>query len=204
MSKTKQQWYDSFNSWLPQWWFQTVENQEAILFGICAVLERLDGSLQEHVEETFITMAESGYLDEHGLERNLNRFPGELDPPFSDRIRNIVNSTNYAALKALVDALLDVGEATLIEDYNNQLFLNREAFYNRGYLLITAIYNAFSIIVDRQVHAPYSFYTREYFYTRENFTGTNESSIELFQNIVEAVNAAKAFGTVYRLIERIE
>ena len=204
MSKTKQQWYDSFQSWLPQWWFQSVENQEAILFGICAVLEKLDGSLQEHVEETFITMAEGGYLDEHGLERNLHRFTGELDPPFSDRIRNIVNSTNYVALKALVDALLDVGEATLIEDYENTLFLNREAFYNRGYLLITDIYNAFSIIVDRQVHAPYSFYDREYFYTRENFIGTNESSLILFQNIVEAVNAAKAFGVVYRLIERIE
>ena len=204
MAKTQQQWYDSFQTWLPQWWFQTVANQEDILMGISKVLEHLDATLQDHVNETFITLAESGYLDEHGLERNLNRFSGELDPPFSDRIRNIVNSTNGPALKALVDALLDVGEATLVEDYNGIVFLNREVFFNRGAILITAIYNAFSIIVDRQVHAPYAFYTREYFCNRENFIGTNESSLELFQNIVEAVNAAKALGVVYRLIERTE
>lgn len=204
MARTKAQWVEAFNSWLPQWWFQTVENQEDILYGMAAILERLEVVLEEHASETFILQAEAGYLDEHGNDRNLLRFLMELDPSFANRIRNIVNSTNGPALKVLVDALLEVGEATLVEDYNAGVFFDREYFYNRGSILIDAIYNAFSIIVDRQVHAPYSFYTRENFFSREDFIGTNESSLELFQHIIDAVNAAKALGIVYRLIERTE
>lgn len=204
MARTKAQWVEAFNSWLPQWWFQEVENQEDVLYGIAAVLERLEVQLEEHIRETYILTADAGYLDEHGLERNLHRFLGEFDPSFANRIRNIVNSVNGPALKMLVDALLQVGEATLIEDYNAHSFFNREYFLNRGVILIDEIYNAFSIVVDRQVHAPYSFLNREYFTDREDFMGTNESSFELFRNIVDAVNAAKALGIVYRLIERTE
>lgn len=199
--KTKAQWYAAFSSWLPQWWFQTEENQ-SMLWGFCAVLEKLDASLQEHLAETFILQASSGYLDEHGLERNLNRFTRELDPPFANRIRNIVNSANKPSLKELVDALLDVGECVIREDWEGGAFFSREDFFNRGALFIDLIYNAFTIVVDRQVHAPYSFFDREYFASREHFIGTNESSLTLFENIVEAVNAAKALGTVYRLVER--
>lgn len=202
--KTKAQWYSLLTTWLPQWWFNSVENQEAILYGIAAVLERLDGDLQNHLRETFICQSVSGYMDEHGLERNLTRLSGELDPQFCERIRNIINSSNKPALKALVDALLDVGECTIVEDWEGGTYYNREYCFNRGAVLIDLIYNAFTIIVDRQVHAPYSFYTREYFMTREHFIGTNESSLELFERIVDAINAAKALGTVYRLIERTE
>lgn len=199
---TKAQWYTTLVGWLPSWWTVSGED-EAILWGVAAVLEKLEGSLGEHIAETYILQAALGYLDEHGLERNLSRLSSELNPAFADRIRNIVNTTNRPALKALVDALLDVGESTIVEDYDAGTFFNTEDFMSRGELLITAIYNAFSIIVDNQVHAPYSFFTREDFCDREDFIGTNESSLELFQQIVEAVNAAKALGTVYRLIERV-
>lgn len=199
---SKQQWYTTLVGWLPDWWVVSGED-EAILWGMAAVLEKLQASMQDHIAQTYIVGAETGYLDEHGLERNLLRLTGELNPPFADRIRNIVNTANCPAIKTLVDALLDVGEATITEDYNAGSFFNTEDFLNRGELLIEAIYNAFSIIVDNQVHAPYSFFTREDFCDREDFIGTNESSLELFQQIVEAVNAAKALGTVYRLIERV-
>jgi hypothetical protein len=199
---TKAQWYTTLVGWLPDWWTVSGED-EAVLWGMAAVLEKLEASMGEHAAQTFILQAETGYLDEHGGERNLSRLIGELNPAFADRIRNIVNTANRPALKALVDALLDVGESTIVEDYESSTFFNTEDFMNRGEVLITAIYNAFSIIVDNQVHAPYSFFTREDFCDREDFIGTNESSLELFQQIVEAVNAAKALGTVYRLIERV-
>lgn len=199
---TKAQWYTTLKGWLPDWWTISGED-DAILWGMAAVLEKLQASMGQHVGQTYILQAEEGYLDEHGGERNLTRLLGELNPTFADRIRNIVNTTNRPALKGLVDALLDVGECTIVEDWENGTFCNTEDFLNRGELLIDAIYNAFSIIVDNQVHAPYSFFTREAFCDRENFIGTNESSLELFQQIVEAVNAAKALGTVYRLIERV-
>jgi hypothetical protein len=37
---------------------------------------------------------------------------------------------------------------------------------------------------------------------REFLTGSSLSSDEVFNNIIQAVNANKAYGTVYRLIER--
>lgn len=199
---TKAQWYTTLKGWLPDWWSITGED-EAILWGMAAVLEKLQASMGDHVAQTFIMQAEEGYLDEHGGERNLTRLAGEINTNFAERIRNIANTTNRPALKLLVDALLDVGECTIVEDWENGTFFNANDFLNRGELLINAIYNAFSIIVDNQVHAPYSFFTREDFCDREDFVGTNESSLELFQQIVEAVNAAKALGTVYRLIERV-
>jgi hypothetical protein len=199
---TKAQWQQTLRGWLPDWWTVSGE-EEAILWGMAAVLERIQGSLEEHRQETFIVRAGQGYLDEHGLERNLTRFLAEINPAFADRIRNITNTTNCPAIKDIVDALLDVGESMVTEDFDNTLFFNQESFTNRGQLLITALYNVFSIVVDNQVHAPYSFYTREEFMVREDFIGTNESSFELFERIVEAVNRAKALGTLYRLIERV-
>lgn len=199
---TKAEWYSTLQGWLPDWWF-TTEEDEAILWGMAAILERLEGSLGEHGGETFILTAAQGYLDEHGFERNLTRLSGELDPLFANRIRNLSNTTNCPAIKTLVDAMLDVGAATVVEDYAAMVFFDREFFHNRGAILIEAIYNVFSIIVDNQVHAPYSFYSRENFCDREDFIGTNESSLELFEAIIEAVNRAKALGTLYRLIERV-
>jgi len=204
MAKTKDEWYLALKGWLPQWWFEQTENQEAVLYGMAAVLRELEVSMDEHTAETYICQAESGYLGEHGNERNLEREPGELDPSFAERIKNITNTTNCPAIKGIVDALLEVGEATVVEDYESTAFYSREDFFNRGEVLIDAIYNTFSIIVDRQVHDPYSFYDREYFYGREDFIGTNESDIELFRLIVSAVNKNKALGTLYRVIERVE
>jgi hypothetical protein len=204
MAKTKLQWYDRLKGWLPTWWFEQTQNQEAVLMGMAAVLEKLELSLDSHYNETFITLAEGAYLDEHGSERNVLRNTGELDHPSYDyRIRNIVNTTNCPAIKAAVDALLQVGTCTIVEDWEGGAFLNYEDFFNRGELVFDAIINTFSIIVDKQVHSPYSFYDREYFGSRENFLGTNESDLALFNLIIESVNRNKALGTLYRLIERV-
>lgn len=204
MAKTKQQWYERLKGWLPTWWFEKTQNQEAILMGMAAVLEKLELSLDDHIKETFIIQANGAYLDEHGSERNVARNSLELDSTYSNRIRNIVNTTNLPAIKAAVDALLEVGESTIHEDWEGSAFFSREYFYDRGDIMIDAIVNTFSIIVDRQVHAPYSFYSRENFCDREDFIGKNESSLELFQLIIDLVNRNKALGTLYRVIERVE
>jgi len=204
MGLSQAQWYAKIKTWVPNWWFEEIENQQAVFQGLAKVLAELEVELDAHITETFICQADGDYLDEHGLERNLTRKTGESDADFCTRIRNLTNSTNCPAIKSLVDDLLEVGEATIVEDYNAAFFCDREAFLNRGHLLLDQIYNAFSIIVDKQVHAPYSFLDREYFATRENFIGRNDSAIELFELIVEAVNRAKALGVLYRVIERLE
>ena len=200
---TQEQWFERLKGWVPSWFFEEEEYNVAVFQAIAAVLARLDLAGLEHVSQTYIDQAEAGFLDEHGNERTVPRGPGELDNNYRVRIRNIANTSSCPSIKQIVDALLDVGEATIVEDFEAQIFLNREVFYNRGYIFLIPIKDTFSIIVDKQVHAPYSFYDREYFYTRESFIGTNESSIELFELIVEAVNRAKALGTLYRVIERV-
>lgn len=199
---TQEQWFQKLKSWVPSWFFNEEYYNEAVFYALAKVLEELEAKASEHQAETFITQADSGYLDEHGLERNLIRGDFELDPSFSERIRYITNSTSVPAIKRLVDALLAVGECVIVEDYNAGIYLDREVFMNRGNIFIDSIYNVFSIIMDKQVHAPYSFYSREYFCDREDFIGANDSSLELFQLIIEAVDKAKALGTLYRVIER--
>ena len=200
---TQEQWYNRLKSWLPSWWHEEEVTQTAVLQGFAKVLEAIDVSIEQHQAQTFIDQAESSYLDEHGFERTVIRESGELDSAYAPRIKELLNTVTCPQLKALVDALLEVGECTIIEDWQGVNFLNRDIYLNRGVILIIAIYNVFSIIVDKQVHEPYSFYNRENFLTREDFIGLQDSRIELFERIVAAVNKAKALGTMYRVIERV-
>ena len=204
MALTQAQWFAKLKGWVPEWFFSTPKYSEAQFQALAAVFAAIEVVCDNHQIETFIAQAHGQFLDEHGLERNIFRLLNELDATLSPRIRNITNTVNGVSLKELVDQLLSVGEATLVEDYEASRFFNRELFLNRGDILVDAIYNVFSIIVPKQIHAPFSFYSREYFNNREDFIGTNESSLELFQLIVETVNRAKALGTMYRLIERLE
>lgn len=205
MANREQFWFDKLKTFVPECFFSDSGISEAYFHGIAKVLNRIECQLDEHFTETFICNAVEGFLDEHGLERNITRTSGELDFQLSERIKNITNSTSCVEIQRIVDALLDVGTATILEDFDAELFFDREdAFYNRGDLLIDPIYNVFSIIVDKQVHEPYSFFDRENFYDREDFIGRQDSSLALFELIVEAVNRAKALGVLYRLVERLD
>ncbi len=201
---TQDQWYEKLKAALPAHYFcdEDPQNFDAIFQGIAAIFKRVGDTLDNHFKETFICQAVDGYLREHGKERSILRASGETTFSYSQRIKNITNTTSCPEIKRVVDALLDVGEATIVEDFNSGIFANRESFLSRGEILIITIKDTFSIIVDKQVHEPYSFYDREYFFTREDFIGRLESSLELFQIIVQTVNRNKACGTLYRVIER--
>lgn len=203
MALSQDQWFKKLKSWVPAWFFETPQYNEAVFFGIAKVIEKLEIVAEDHVRETYISQAVDGYLDEHGLERNLVKIKDELENTFRQRVKNLTNTTACPTLKEIVDTLLEVGESTIIEDHQAGVFFDREHFFDRGDILINPIYNAFSIVVDNQVHAPYSFFDREYFFDREDFIGLLVSKIELFEIIVENVNKSKALGTLYRLIERV-
>ena len=126
----------------------------------------------------------------------------EVDHPNYDaRIRSIVNVSDRVSLKRLVDSLLVVGESTIVEHAYGSAYLNRNTYFNRAAVLSEIYYNAFSIVIPPQIHDPFDFLNRTTFANRESFLGTNESSLELFKQIVEAVNNAKAFGVLYRILE---
>lgn len=201
MALTKDQWFLKIKSWLPEWWFEKQNHQVAALYGLAAVLSELDQETDNHLAQTFISQSDAPVLDAHGDERNVDRLDGELNSPYSNRIRHIVNQSNPTALKALVDSLLTRGKSTIREHDTDRIFASRGSFLNRHEVFTDAFHNVFSIVVDKQVHAPYSFLSRGNFAGRGTFVGTGQSDTARLQAIVAAVNKSKAFGVMYRLTE---
>lgn len=201
---TVDQWETKLYNILPPWYFEKEDIQVAHVRALAKVLATLDQDAQDHFLETFIAESDGEFLDNHGAERTIERFTDELDPQYQVRVRNMRNQSNCPAIKKVVDQFLIVGECLILEDYNAAIFFDREDFLNRSQFLIVEIYNVFNIIVEKQLHEPYSFLDRGYFAGREDFIGTNESSDYVFQLITEAVNDIKAESFMYRVIERLE
>jgi len=182
--------------------YKDTELTEAVMWGLAAVLCKIDSTLSFHVVQTYICQAERAYLLEHGRERKVEAEIDETDVSYSTRIKQIANKVSCPDIKAVVDALLDFGEADIIEDGNSAIFFNRDSFFNRNEVMISRVETAFTILIDNQVHEPYSFADSEFFADRDSHMGHIKSNLELFNIIIEAVNAVKACGTAFRLIER--
>jgi len=201
---TKAEWKEKLESFYPRWFFHTEENQDAFMEGIAAIFNQLDQDISDHITETFISTSNNLYLDAHGGERSIDRLSGELDSQYRIRVRNMSNKTDKAAIKDVVDQLLYVGECTILEDWDPKNYVNREAFVGRDTIIIDPIQNAFTILIDNQLHDPYTFVDREYFVDRDNHVGASIEDDYLFNIISAAVDDAKALGTLYRIIERPE
>lgn len=200
---TQEQWFNKLSSFVPKWVLQENKNAEAHFWGLAKVLETLQVDVYNHLRETFITTASGEFLDILGNDRNKYRYTRELEESFRQRIREIINSVTYSAIKSLVDSMLINGECTIIEHYKSSLFYNRSAFYNRNAIPVDDLtYNFFTIVINHQIPEATTFYNRENFYNRDFALGAVNSSIELFEGIINAVNENKALGTEYRLIER--
>lgn len=196
-------WYNKIRSFIPNWFFEEEDNQEAHIQGLAKLFSELDKEITDHVDETFISKAEGDFLEQHGAERSVDKLTGEFDAQYSERIRNIKNESNCPDLKSQVDAILMIGESEIVEDYNSTIFVGDESFVNRGSIVLEEIVNVFSILVEKQLHEPYSFVGREYFAERDEFVGTALSSEYVFKLLQEAVNTNKGLGTLYRVIEKI-
>ena len=203
MGLSQEQWFTKLKGWVPPWFFEQEDVQEAHFQAIAIVFSNLETVLENHITETYICQAEGDFVDEHGNERNLTRGIAELDITYCDRIRTLVNPSDPVSIKALVDSLLVQGEATIVEHEDNLSFASVNTYANRGNGFSEIWYDFFTIWVEQQIREPESFADREYFADREDVVGTHESSIQLFETIVEAVNKSKALGVLYRLIERV-
>jgi hypothetical protein len=202
MALTQEQWYQKLKQLVPNWVFEKENYNVAIFQGMAKILEQAQIQYENHLQETFIDTASEEFLDIHAEERSVTRLPADSIATYRQKIKNILNNSNCPSLKSLVDTLLIRGEATFIENYSAENYMNRSAFFNRNAIEPEVRYNAFTIIVDYQVPEPNGFFSRESFFDREFLNGSNESLDSIFENIVETVNNNKAFGTVYRLIER--
>lgn len=197
------QWYEKIVSFVPSWYFEDKDIQEAHARGLAKILEAIEEDIVDHVNNTFISLAQDSFLDEHGAERDVQRLDDEIDPQYSKRIRNIKNESNCPDIKSAVDDILMVGTSEIREDSKGAVFVNRDEYVNRGAIVLDPIINVFSILVDKQIHEPYSFVGRENFVERDDFVGTAVSSEYVFNLILETVERNKALGTLYRVIERL-
>lgn len=203
MALTKSQWEKKLKALVPSWVFESPDgNAVAVFKGMAAVLEKAQEQYINHVKETYIDEGSDLYVALQGEERgDIIRLENESLDSFRVRVKKIINKSNLPAIKELVDSLLVNGQCIIIEHHTPMNFLNREAYLNRLVIDFDVLYNAFTILINDQSPDPETFATREYFLNQSYF-GSGVDNTEVFTNIIEAVNQNKAYGTVYRLIER--
>jgi len=202
MALSQSQWYEKLKQLVPSWVFEREEFNASMFQGMAKILETSQLQYEAHLRETFIDTAGEEFLNIHADERSIEKTPSDSISTYRQKIKNILNNSNCSGLKNLVDSLLIRGTSTFVEHFAAENFMDRGAFLNRNVIGVDVIYNAFTILVDYQIPDPSGFLNRESFYDREYLQGSSTSLDSVFENIVQTVNKNKAFGTVYRLIER--
>lgn len=202
---TQAEWYAELKAMVPSWYTQKEEKADAMLQAIAHIAYHLQVKVDAHVSNTFLAEAAGTVLNTHGAERTITRLSEELDQSYSVRVRNLFNQSNVPSLLAMVEDIIVAGKARIQEDFDSTPFSSRQYFCNRAAVFLDEpIHNTFSIILDKQVHPPFSYADREYFASREDFVGTSESLQRVFESIRQIVDDNKALGTFYRIIELLE
>lgn len=207
---SKTEWIAKIKSWVPTWFYENESYNLAVISAIAKALQDAEISINDDVAQTFIMQAISGNLDMHGGERGVFRFDEEFDVDFRKRVRSaaIISNANIPALIALLNKIVIKGQVSIKEDYEFGSYFNRGTFMNRGEISVDPILNTFTVVIDRQVHDPYSFFGRETYIGRGfiggGFIGQVESSSKVFDLLIKTINENKAFGTLFRIVERTQ
>lgn len=201
MALDQDQWYFKLKGLVPAWVTRETHAQ-AVFKAIAKSLAEQQTVAENHFNETFIDTGSDDYVAMHGTERSVERLRLEGLSSYRERVKRTTNKSNVPAIKELVDALLIRGKCTLIEHHDAANFFGRGAYLNRNIIDFQVLYNAFTILIDYQIPEPRAFYDRGVFLNGEFITGSAISSDTVFANVIDAVNKNKAYGTVYRLIER--
>lgn len=199
---TKAQWEKKLKNLVPSWHFTNPDGIQSAMFkGMAAVMASAQAQYIDKIRQTTILLSDEAYVGLHGLERSIDRLPNEPLASYRSRVQKIINKSNLPAIKALVDGMLINGTCVIIEHYNRNNFFDRDAYFNRLVIDFEVLYNAFTIMIADQTPSPETFCDRNFFLNQSYF-GSGVNNTEVFENIIQAVNKNKAYGTVYRLIER--
>ena len=205
MANSKQEWFDRLKSWVPNWMFFNERINVALFQAIARVIADRETDVESLLDQTLIGKSTDALLDLHGLERSAVRLDGESDASFRFRVvtKSIRSACDYSSLIKIIRGHLITGSCVIREDSAENAIFSGSSFVDRGEMVLEPIVNAFTIVVDRQLHEPYSFLVEDTFTDNLSFSGQNESSSSVFDRIMKSVNENKAFGVVYRIIERI-
>jgi hypothetical protein len=203
---TQGQWLSKLQSFVPDWLYVDAPRANALLDACAATMADHDAELDYLSSQMFIETASGAYLDLWGRDRGVTRNVNESDDTFRIRVQtaNLRNLSDKPDLLSIVNSLLIRGQASMSEDSDGSLYLNRsQLFLNRNVIeFATLIKDAFTILIDKQIHAPFAFESRAQFVGRSTFIGTTQSSPVVFQNLIQAINDNRAFGALYRIVER--
>lgn len=202
MALTQEQWFEKIKGFVPTWVFENERLQVATFQALAKLLATAHSEMELLAQETYIAQADA-YLDLHGSERSVARLEDEEDAPYALRIRYITNTTNKVVLKQIIDALLLVGTCEIREGMSpDNIFTNRSSFLNRNEFYNDYHYNVFTVVIDKQVHPPYSFLSRGNYLNREDFIGSSETGDTISASLQAAIDSAKAAGIMYKIVER--
>lgn len=203
MSLTQEQWYQKLLGFVPSWYIESPQFQRAQFQALAKLLADSQEIAAYYKNQTYLGQAEEPFLDLHGDERGVERLTDEENDLYAIRIRNIINQSNKSAIKALVDSILIRGTCEIREgiDVANPYF-SRMHFFNRNEFFNDYHYNVFTIVIDKQVHDPYSCFSRGNYFSRGDYLGSLSFSVSVFNSILAAVNKVKALGVLYKIVER--
>lgn len=203
MALTQEQWYQKIKGLVPGWFFENENYQKAHEQALAKLLATVQQDIEDQRDQSFILRANEENLNVLGEERSVERLRNETNEAYAVRVQNIGNNSNLPAIERLVNSLLIRGVCQIIEGYSAEnAFFSRGVFFGRDWFFNDFNYNFFAIAVDSQVHPPYSFFSRDYFTSRENFFGSDESANVVMESVVQAVNKVKAHGVLYKIVER--
>lgn len=201
MAQNLEQWYEKLRAWVPSWWFEQERYNVAVFMATAAMFQRVEQDTLDHFNTTFLGQATNPVLDLIASERGITRMAGESDSALVVRIQRITSQTDKTAIKQAVDKLLIVAGCKILEAPQNSPYASRRCFASRDEIECSFKENLFTIVVPKQIHVPYSFVSRLNFASRSNFAGTSTTSTAEYASIITAVNAMKAFGVMYRIVE---
>lgn len=180
MALTQEQWFRRLKSWVPGWFFESEKSNTALFYGIAKLLRMAEEDRDELFNQTMIDSSEAPYLDLHGSERSVARESGESNASYRPRIKakSTKSQISKPSLESITSSIVTSGKSKLVEDWNGGIYCGREYFINRGDCVIDPVEDAFTIVVDQQADST------------------------ILDRVVSAIARAKAFGVVFRVVER--
>ncbi len=177
---TQEQWFARLKTWVPKWFLVDEVHNIAILQALAKLLAERMTEVEGLVTETFIQQASASWLALHGKDRNVFQAPGEDLEAFRLRVRNsnTASKITFANIEDLVESMVVTGSWWVKEDFRGSIFCARGDYFSRSAIIFTSVVNGFTIYVD------------------------NQGDMGVINAIAGGVNAIKAFGCLYRLVER--
>lgn len=198
---TAEQWYQQLRAWVPGWWFEDEHYNVAVFRAMGEVMAQVEEDSIDQFNATFLTRSTAPILDLAGSERNQTRLSGESDASYANRIQRLSSASDWPEIKAAVDSVLLVPGCKILEAPGGKPYGTRKSFISRDEYFCSFREDMATVVVPKQIHAPYSFASRGNYASRGSFMGSATSSTQTYSTLVNVINALKAFGVLFRIVE---